>query len=822
LAFLFLQKEKHAREKSKQFMAIKLGSIVIEMLAETAGFISGISKAEQLSKRATREIHSSFSEMGSKISAASQDALGSLGQFGAVLGGLASAASEAFDGIGKSSNGIATSVTALAALGVAALGAAAGFIELAKGGAEIVEHLSQVSQKTGISIRDLQVLQAAGATVGVSLDDMVIGLRKFDQALTGIGKGAAGQAILRELGVRAKDNKTALFELADQFSKMEDGPRKLAATTAIFGKSAATLIPLLNKGRDGIREWEAAVDALGPKIGTAAVQANEKYRTSIEKLSLQWDAFKVGVEQDVLPTLSKLADHFNGDKVRAFLKAGPLGYADAIAKIQTANAGVTAENAKQSDQKSELLKKGEEIQASLEKTFEIQKAGGSAAYALEQARRQITDDVQAGLFKQASAIQSQLPLLEKAAALEAQRATEAQRLAASYASVLASIGKPVKPLLKTPSVDPTAGIESLFGKQPGKNILDSAPDLGQPAAISSVQALSDAFKVQLSSAQQELNSFNDDWTKKAASTAESISEIYDKQWQHFSGLFALGEITEEQFKDVSLKIEREKQEGLKQLRKDTGVSTFHDAWSDMFREVGNSGRDFARSLTSDIGDAITGLTQQLAQFIVTGKNLNFKQISQSLETNMVSSVLKKGESLLSGSLGNMFGLGSSSKPDGSSERAALFVQMVGLGGLSAAGAGALPFGASGLDNLPLLGGLFGNSSGTTTAATSTGTGGGIGGFFGMLLGLLPHFEGGGDVRPGGAYVVGEKRPELFIPRSAGTIVPTLPNSGDGAKIINLGGVHVHGVTDADSFKKSTTQISAGMGNALQRAQGRSR
>jgi hypothetical protein len=794
------------------------------MLAETAGFLSGISKTEQVSKKAAKEIHSSFTEMGSKISSATSDALGSLGQFGAVLGSLASSAMEAFDGIGKSSNGIATAVTGLGALAVAAVAAAAGFVELAKGGAEIVEHLSQVSQKTGISIRDLQVLQAAGATVGVSLDDMVVGLRKFDQAMTGIGKGAAGQAILRELGVTSKDNKEALLQLADQFAKMEDGPRKLAETTAIFGKSAATLIPLLNKGRDGIREWEAAVDAVGPKIGTDAVATNEKYRTSIEKLSLQWDAFKVGVMGDVLPTLSKLADHLDGVKVRAFLKEGPLGYADAVAKIQTANAGVTAENKKQSDLSNELLQKGDAIQASLQKTFEIQKAGGSAAYALEQARQQLTDDVQAGLFKQASAIQSQLPLLEKAAALEAQRATEAQRLAASYASVLASINKPVKPLLKTPSADPTKGIESLFGSQPGKNVLDSAPDLGQPAAIASVQSLTDVFKTQLSSAQMEINSFNDDWAKKSGDTAASISEIYDKQWAHFNGLFALGEITQEQFKDVSLKIESEKQEGLKQLRKNDGTSTFHDAWQDMFIQVANSGRDFARSITSDIGDAITGITQQLAQFITTGKGLNFKQIAQSLETNLASSLLKKGESSLFGSLGNMLGLGNlGGKNDGSTAQLAMFVQMVGgIGGLSAAGAGALPFGASGLDNLPLgLGNLFGNSSGTTTAATSTGTGGGIGGFFGMLLGLLPHFEGGGDVRPGGAYVVGEKRPELFMPRSAGTIVPSVPGS-HGAKIINLGGVHVTGVTDADSFKKSSAQISNGMGNALQRAQVRTR
>jgi len=36
---------------------------------------------------------------------------------------------------------------------------------------------------------------------------------------------------------------------------------------------------------------------------------------------------------------------------------------------------------------------------------------------------------------------------------------------------------------------------------------------------------------------------------------------------------------------------------------------------------------------------------------------------------------------------------------------------------------------------------------------------------------------GGDVTPGKAYVVAEKRPEVFIPRSAGTIIPCVERHG---------------------------------------------
>jgi hypothetical protein len=56
---------------------------------------------------------------------------------------------------------------------------------------------------------------------------------------------------------------------------------------------------------------------------------------------------------------------------------------------------------------------------------------------------------------------------------------------------------------------------------------------------------------------------------------------------------------------------------------------------------------------------------------------------------------------------------------------------------------------------------------------------------GMVSGLLGDIfkgfrAGGGPVSPGGAYVVGERGPELFVPRSAGTIVP-----GGGAVSVTL-------------------------------------
>src|SRR5882724_11820712 len=118
-------------------MAISLGSIIVELLANTGGFITGMDKAGYSAKKVTKEIHQSFDEMGSKIGSSLQGAFASLGQFGSVVGELSRSVGESFDGIGKGKNGIAIAVTALGALGAASIAAAAGFVELGKGGAEL-------------------------------------------------------------------------------------------------------------------------------------------------------------------------------------------------------------------------------------------------------------------------------------------------------------------------------------------------------------------------------------------------------------------------------------------------------------------------------------------------------------------------------------------------------------------------------------------------------------------------------------------------------------------------------------------------------------
>jgi TP901 family phage tail tape measure protein len=96
--------------------------------------------------------------------------------------------------------------------------------------------------------------------------------------------------------------------------------------------------------------------------------------------------------------------------------------------------------------------------------------------------------------------------------------------------------------------------------------------------------------------------------------------------------------------------------------------------------------------------------------------------------------------------------------------------------------------------------------GTTNEAGDRG-----GGLVGNLIGsLFTHRAGGGPVTAGMPYLVGERGRELFVPSGNGAIVP---NGQAAAGTQNIT-IHVHGVTDANSFRRNTGAITADISRAL--------
>jgi hypothetical protein len=76
-------------------------------------------------------------------------------------------------------------------------------------------------------------------------------------------------------------------------------------------------------------------------------------------------------------------------------------------------------------------------------------------------------------------------------------------------------------------------------------------------------------------------------------------------------------------------------------------------------------------------------------------------------------------------------------------------------------------------------------SGTPAAANTNSAGPGISG----------HRAAGGNVWPGGSFLVGENEAEIFTPKGAGTITPVSKAGGGGG--IRFGDIHIHGMTNPE-------------------------
>jgi hypothetical protein len=279
------------------------------------------------------------------------------------------------------------------------------------------------------------------------------------------------------------------------------------------------------------------------------------------------------------------------------------------------------------------------------------------------------------------------------------------------------------------------------------------------------------------------------------------------------------------------------------MAKSQNISDVMLAWADrLAAELPKLGNDFG----NDMIKAVDQFNSALINAIGTGK-INFHSLLVSIAKDFATTALKGTEGLIAslatgqgatgqgkgigGIFASLFGGnkgGADGKPKGTSldpiytapagngsdwKDAIDKGEGYGQGDNSGGDGSGVTGGLSGLLNglMGKLGGMFSSLFGSLGGVFSKILGG-LGGMFGGFL------ASGGDVTPGKAYVVGEHHPEFFIPRASGHVAPTM-RTADAPKTY-VSNVHFHGVTDADSFRRSQSQIMQGVGFGMSAALGR--
>lgn len=207
--------------------------------------------------------------------------------FGSVQRGLAGMQNEAVRAAG-----------ALASIGFTA--AAAGAVAFVRSIANAADDMAKLSQRVGISVRELGQWQLAASLSGASIESVARGVKGLSTFLKDHGDR------LRAAGIDTRDASTAMTQLADIFAGMPDGLQKTALATELFGKAGMDMIPMLNLGSAGLAELRAKADDYGKRLAEIAPDA-EAFNDALEELGFQSKAAAINIAGPLISGLAGLA-----------------------------------------------------------------------------------------------------------------------------------------------------------------------------------------------------------------------------------------------------------------------------------------------------------------------------------------------------------------------------------------------------------------------------------------------------------------------------------------------------------------------------------
>lgn len=162
----------------------------------------------------------------------------------------------------------------------------AGFLSVAaitsfvKSISEAAEVLTQLSNRTGVSVENLQKLEAAGRAVNISTSELDNSLQQFAKNL-GLAERGQGQLakVMKDTGLTSgKDLVETFLNLADVVHNAKTIEEQFTITQAALGRGSLELVGLLRQGAGALRE--------------------------------QMDAFKSGLSNETVKSLAEFAKHW--------------------------------------------------------------------------------------------------------------------------------------------------------------------------------------------------------------------------------------------------------------------------------------------------------------------------------------------------------------------------------------------------------------------------------------------------------------------------------------------------------------------------------
>lgn len=717
---------------------------------------------------------------------------------------------------GFSSLGRGMGVVKTAAIGLLASLSVSAFTRVAKAGLEYAASLGEIAQQLGVSTKFLQEFRFAATQNGASIEQADTALGKFSITLGKAfsGNNASVDAVaklglsLKEL--KAQSDSDRFAAVADAIAKIPDPAQKASAAVAIFGKGALALIPTLNLAGEGFRAAAAEAEQFGLILSDQQIQNADVTADKIEKLQSALQTKIAGTVADNADAIGQLANALADLAAKAVQAFGAYSRLKNLGLLPGGKADVPA-----------LLKTGTG-RSDLISTFQ-----GNADKARAEARLRASSAALRGgispadrkfIAEKNAFADRQLNAAIAVRRLDLQREAEAERAA-------------TPPTGDRGSITPVSGGRGKRGRDTSKD----AERAAQAEARDERQIARDIFQAQ-SAELQARQSLSTSATERLEiehqlldlETSARRADIEDEgksRAEEFPLRKAQIEAQTQQLLLLNDRVDQQRRAKLDADEQARLVDQENDILADRL-DTYRSIQDVARTAAdrAEIEENILALQQEieratLEQLIAVGRVTNAEEARANLALRQkAESVASRRRNL---GPGGSF-LDSLPQTAGEINEALQSIEVEGLRSLNDGITEAIVNGKS-LGSVfksvansiisdlvriavqqaiikPLGESLFGGGSGggglfssiLNFGATAFGGGAGV-----KSTGNILGRASGGPVNAGQPYIVGEKRPELFIPRVSGTIVPSIKG---------LGGQGVHLVVNAPGATAETVML----------------
>ncbi len=202
------------------------------------------------------------------------------------------------------------------AAGAAAVAFVGASVAMAMQSAKSMDEMRKLAQATGLSVESLSTLTYVASQNALEQQTLVNALGRLTKGMSDAvaGTGDAKKAFdalgisVQDANGRLRASDEVLIDLAEEISKLEDGTQKTALAIQVFGRSGAQLVPLLNNGRQGIKDLADEARRFGVVLNTDVAKNAERFNDNLTRLATVQQGLAWELTGALLPAMESVTD----------------------------------------------------------------------------------------------------------------------------------------------------------------------------------------------------------------------------------------------------------------------------------------------------------------------------------------------------------------------------------------------------------------------------------------------------------------------------------------------------------------------------------